>query len=262
MLHAPPTQADIERVLGHCVLRPDRDGTLGQDEYDTACNETWIEFMSQPGAISLHAHLKKVAHFNTAALHAQFPRYDIIPVDMVSNYEDIARMNDKAARQKKEWCFSEKFHSLQKIAIGCSVVCTQNFGSLANPVFNGDRGIVTSITRKRDSPSIQTIHVLFHGHDVPVGITRKQEEIKFDGHQFVRKTFPLMLAKAMTIHRCQGASITGPTLMDFRDLFAPGMGYVMLSRKTSREGLKLTALPTPRQLTIVKHLLSDRHGPA
>ncbi|WPT15174.1 ATP-dependent DNA helicase PIF6, partial [Picochlorum sp. SENEW3] len=262
MLHAPPTQADIERVLGHCVLRPDRDGTLGQDEYDTACNETWIQFMSQPGAISLHAHLKKVAYFNTAALHAQFPRYDIIPVDMVSNYEDIARVDDKAARQKKEWCFSEKFHSLQKIAIGCSVVCTQNFGSLANPVFNGDRGIVTSITRKRDSPSIQTIHVLFHGHDVPVGITRKQEEIKFDGHQFVRKTFPLMLAKAMTIHRCQGASITGTTLMDFRDLFAPGMGYVMLSRKTSREGLKLTALPTPRQLTIVKHLLSDRHGPA
>ena len=68
--------------------------------------------------------------------------------------------------------------------------------------------------------------------DVPVGITRKQEEIKFDGHQFVRKTFPLMLAKAMTIHRCQGASITGPTLMDFRAVFAPGMGYVMLSRKT------------------------------
>lgn len=260
MLHGPPTQAEIERVLGDCVLRPDRDCTMDQAQYDKACNTMWIEFMSQPGAISLHAHLKKVAYFNTSALQVQFPRYDIIPVDMISNYDDIAKLNNTAARQKKAWCFSEKFHSLQKIAIGCSVVCTQNLASLSIPVFNGDRGIVTSITRKRDSPSIQTIHVLFDGHDTPVGITRKQEEIKYDGHQFVRKTFPLMLAKAMTIHRCQGSSMTGPTLMDFRDLFAPGMGYVMLSRKTSRQGLALTALPTPEQLTIVKHLLPNPEG--
>jgi hypothetical protein len=41
----------------------------------------------------------------------------------------------------------------------------------------------------------------------------------------------------MSAHRCQGATLTGITIMHVRDAFAPTIVYVMLSRVTTRDNL-------------------------
>jgi len=62
-------------------------------------------------------------------------------------------------------------------------------------------------------------------------------EAHFQGHTFVQHMFPLILAYAMTAHRCQGATLTGTTILHVKDTFAPAILYVMLSRATSRDKL-------------------------
>ena len=56
-----------------------------------------------------------------------------------------------------------------------------------------------------------------------------------------RTQFPLILAYAVTIHKCQGLSLEC-ALIDLSDkVFADGMAYVALSRLKSMEGLHLVA---------------------
>ena len=61
---------------------------------------------------------------------------------------------------------------------------------------------------------------------------------KFDVY---RKQFSLILAYAVTIHKCQGLSLNS-ALMDLSDrAFSPGMAYVALSRVRTLDGVYLIA---------------------
>ena len=55
-----------------------------------------------------------------------------------------------------------------------------------------------------------------------------------------RKQFPLILAYAVTIHKCQGLSLDSAIIDLSSKVFSPGMAYVALSRVCSLNGLHLT----------------------
>ena len=57
-----------------------------------------------------------------------------------------------------------------------------------------------------------------------------------------RKQFPLILAYAITIHKCQGLSLDCTIIDLSNSIFAPGMAYVALSRVRSLAGIYLTTL--------------------
>ena len=64
-----------------------------------------------------------------------------------------------------------------------------------------------------------------------------------------RKQFPLILAFAVTIHKCQGLSLNC-AMMDLSDqVFCDGMAYVALSRVKQLENLHLIAF-TPQSIKV------------
>ena len=61
---------------------------------------------------------------------------------------------------------------------------------------------------------------------------RPKDKVLQEGPMAVCVQVPLMLAQALTIHKAQGMTLSGPTVITLKDLFAYGQGYVALSRLT------------------------------
>ena len=71
-----------------------------------------------------------------------------------------------------------------------------------------------------------------------------------------RRQFPLILAYAVTIHKCQGLSLDC-AIVDLSDqIFSDGMAYVALSRVRSLSGLYLTAFD-PKSIMVSKSCLKE-----
>ena len=71
-----------------------------------------------------------------------------------------------------------------------------------------------------------------------------------------RKQFPLILAYAVTIHKCQGLSLDC-AIVDLSDeVFSAGMAYVALSRVRSLSGLYLSAF-SPKSILVSTTCLKE-----
>ena len=70
-----------------------------------------------------------------------------------------------------------------------------------------------------------------------------------------RQQFPLILAYAVTIHKCQGLSLDCAINLSDKVVSA-GMAYVALSRVRSLAGLHLSAFD-PKSITVSKNCLTD-----
>ena len=110
-----------------------------------------------------------------------------------------------------------------ELAVGARVMLRRNIDIKAGLV-NGAIGTVCSV-----SSSCVTVHIA-EPYDV------QQVKSKFmlmKSFYVYRKQFPLILAYAVTIHKCQGMSLDS-AIIDLSDqVFAAGMAYVALSRVRS-----------------------------
>lgn len=100
---------------------------------------------------------------------------------------------------------------------------------------NGTLGTVVNFDSK-ENPVVQT----FRGDTITV--TPAEWSIEDEGIVKAKiKQLPIRLAWAMTIHKSQGMNLDAAEI-DLGRPFAPGMGYVALSRVRSLEGIKLLGL--------------------
>ena len=108
---------------------------------------------------------------------------------------------------------------------------------------NGAIGIVLSIASNH--VTVQFDHV-----STPYDVERVKSKFMVMKNFYVyRKQFPLILAYAVTIHKCQGLSLDC-AIVDLSDqVFSEGMAYVALSRVRTLEGLFLTAF-NPKSLIV------------
>ena len=109
------------------------------------------------------------------------------------------------------------------LAVGARVMLRSNIDTKAGLV-NGAIGTVLAMTSKRVSIKFDNIN---KPYDVEK-VSRKFTIMKiFD---VFRKQFPLILAFAMTIHKCQGLSLDS-AIIDLSDkIFDDGMAYLALLR--------------------------------
>lgn len=99
---------------------------------------------------------------------------------------------------------------------------------------------------------LMQIDVQLAGSEEVVAVRRTRVRHKYhEALAFGKRTFSLILGYAMTVHRCQGATIDSRVVVHIGSAFAPGLMYVVLSRVTDR-----------RHLHIVGKLLAEDFVPA
>lgn len=114
------------------------------------------------------------------------------------------------------------------LKVGAQVMLTKNL-SVEEGLVNGARGVVEEchderiVVRFKCGMIIDIIPHAFEYEDDKVMITRQQ--------------FPLILSWAMSCHKSQGSTLDFAIIDLGSSLFAPGMGYVMLSRCKTLQGI-------------------------
>ena len=140
---------------------------------------------------------------------------------------------DKKATQQLEKLSSDcnKTAGLEfvlKLAVGAHVMLRRNIDTNCGLV-NGALGTVLSV--KHDKVTVEFDHV-----SVPYGVKRVMTNL-----YVYREQFPLILAFAVTIHKCQGLSLDCAIVDLSEKVFSAGMAYVALSRVRTLSGLHLIA---------------------
>ena len=120
------------------------------------------------------------------------------------------------------------------LAVGARVMLRRNLDTKSGLV-NGAMGTVLSITS-------QHVTVQFDHITQPCNIEMVKSKFMVMKNYYVyRKQFPLILAYAITIHKCQGLSLDCAIIDLSENVFSDGMAYVALSRVRSLSGLHLVA---------------------
>lgn len=141
------------------------------------------------------------------------------------------------------WLQQPQHHTLRRVAVGARVMFTHNL-DLAQNAANGATGTVTqvatSVSRLSSQQEPSVLHVRMDGSGCTIRVRRSAIYVRYhDGLAYRKCAFPLTLAYAMTGHKCQGATLAGPTIIHATNVFACGLLYVMLSRVTTRANLRI-----------------------
>ena len=118
------------------------------------------------------------------------------------------------------------------IGINSAIMLLRNLDT-AKGLVNGALGYVHSLNfnGNKNTPIVNTIGVKFHHIEEIVIIERFIADFEGNSDQYItRAQFPLTLAWAITIHKCQGLSLNSIILDIGPDIFEGGMAYVGLSR--------------------------------
>jgi len=162
-------------------------------------------------------------------------KIETIPcVDEIDETSSTCKWTKDAAAQLKKFnkdCnLTAGLEAELMIAVGARVMLCRNIDTKRGLV-NGSIGTVTAINS-------QHVTVKFDCIDEPCPIERVYSKF------MVKKSFyiyrKLILAFAVTIHKCQGISLTCAIIDLSNKVFSPGMAYVALSRVHSINGVHLT----------------------
>lgn len=114
------------------------------------------------------------------------------------------------------------------LAIGAQVMLIKNM-NVASKLVNGSRGVIVDF----DNAGLPVV-VFDHGEKLTLNYELFETET--GEIHLIRKQIPLILAWALTIHKCQGATLSN-VVTDLSEVFDESQVYVTLSRVQSLEGL-------------------------
>ena len=135
------------------------------------------------------------------------------------------------------------------IAVGVRVMLRRNINT-KHGVVNCALGTVTSI-------GAHTVMVKFDHIDEPYPVERVRSKFLLMKNFYVyRKQFPLMMAYAITVHKCQGLLLDCAIVDLSNKVFYAGMAYVAVSRVRSLDGLYVTSFD-PASIIVCNNCLKE-----
>ena len=179
--------------------------------------------------------------------------HQLLCTDEVDETHSTRKWNKKAAEQleklNKDCNMTAGLEAKLVLAVGARVMLRRNVDTNAGLV-NGAIGTVLSI-----QPSHITVQ--FDHISEPYDVERvKSRFIVMKNYYVYRKQFPLILAYAVTIHKCQGLSLDC-AIVDLSDkVFSAGMAYVAVSQVRTLAGLHLVAFE-PKSIMVSTSCLKE-----
>ncbi|KAG2439759.1 hypothetical protein HYH02_010636 [Chlamydomonas schloesseri] len=256
-----PTQAEIDAVFG--AWSPVAAGVLGNPAAagpSTAptpsmyITEDMVHLLADEHTTVLCTHLEDAKAYNHAILER------LSSIGAVSGIHLCPLRHDVPPRSHAEaslepWLRDPHFKTIEQVAEGARVVLVENC-DLHRGAANGAAGVVEKLmfeTREDGLRLVSGIKVRLadSGKCITIG-ARTSSYNWFGGVSYSKHTFPLALGWAITAHRSQGATLSGPTIIHARSVFTPGQLYVMLSRVTERRHLHLVGPLSPGLFSPVK----------
>ena len=166
---------------------------------------------------------------------------DIIPTKLFSTIKEVDIINQYELNKLK----TEKIiYRLKKIkntnlkisditlCVGAQVMITRNL-DIANGIVNGTRGIVEILNK--DSVTLK----LVSGKLILIDYFHVNPE---DDKSINFKYIPLILSWALSIHKCQGATLDAIEINLGESIFADGQMYTAISRARNKSSVKITDL--------------------
>ena len=207
------------------------EGTIG-DKFKELCESGNVP-------VCLFPTRKACAEFNLEMLNKLDTKiHKISCVDEIDETMGTRRWSKRSAEQlqklNKDSNLTAGLEAELVVATGARVMLRRNIDT-KHGLVNGAIGTVVNITS-------QHVTVKFDHISEPCALEMVRSKfILLKSFHIYRKQFPLILAYAVTIHKCQGLSLDFAIVDLSSKVFCAGMAYVALSRVRSIHGLYLTA---------------------
>jgi ATP-dependent DNA helicase PIF1 len=145
----------------------------------------------------------------------------------------------------QKWVRDPNFHTLDCVAVGAPVVLTNTVNSAIGAV-NGASGCLKAVVQWRDGSGISSLLITLDTTGKDVRVYRSNFATRrHDNGQYIKSTFPVQLAYALTGHKAQGTTMRTATIVHLESSFAPGLMYVLASRVSERSKIFFVHRPSP-----------------
>ena len=146
-------------------------------------------------------------------------------------------MNATKAHNVSAWLNDTKFNQFHHVVVGSLVMFTSNV-NVTKKVLNTATATITSV-HPDNHGVVTTIGVQLIGTSTEIFFKRLNSQHNTNEQYYYKVSFPIVVTYAMTNYSSQGATISNKIIVAIQSTIAHGLRYVMQSRTTNRQNLKI-----------------------